>query len=384
MKFFHLSDLHIGLRLYNRDLLQDQSYIFREIVKLAKEEKPDALVIAGDIYDKAIPSAEAVGVFDQFVLTLKKELPDMVIMMISGNHDSAPRVNIYRDILKEQKIHMIGIPPQTPEEWIQKVTLEDEWGKVNFYLLPFVKPTTVKQIVGTDENGNLLSYAETLKSLIERERLCREERNVMVSHQFYLPTGTDAEKVERMDSEIRTVGNIDQVSSEVLEAFDYSALGHIHKPMKVGSDRIRYCGTPLAVSVSEADQRKSVLCVEIKEKGTCEIKELHLHPLHNVRVLKGTLDEILQESCEDYVSVVLTDKVDLDVLDMQERLYAAFPNLLEIRRENIRKTDYEKAEAQMEMDLDPFHLCCAFLKDLEESEKELLLNVINEVKEEQA
>ena len=384
MKFFHLSDLHIGLRLYNRDLLQDQSYIFREIVELAKEEKPDALVIAGDIYDKAIPSAEAVGVFDQFVLTLKKELPDMVIMMISGNHDSAPRVNIYRDILKEQKIYMVGIPPQTPEEWIQKVTLEDEWGKVNFYLLPFVKPSTVKQIVGTDENGNLLSYAETLKSLIERERICSEERNVMVSHQFYLPAGTEAEKVERMDSEIRTVGNIDQVSAEVLEAFDYSALGHIHKPMKVGSDRIRYCGTPLAVSVSEADQRKSVLCVEIKENGTCEIKELHLHPLHNVRVLRGTLDEILQESCEDYVSVVLTDKVDLDVLDMQERLYAAFPNLLEIRRENIRKTDYEKAEAQMEMDLDPFHLCCAFLKDLEESEKELLLNVINEVKEEQA
>ena len=131
-----------------------------------------------------------------------------------------------------------------------------------FNLIKFRTMTNEK-----DENGNLLSYAETLKSLIERERICSEERNVMVSHQFYLPTGTDAEKVERMDSEIRTIGNIDQVSAEVLEAFDYSALGHIHKPMKVGSDRIRYCGTPLAVSVSEADQRKSVLCVEIKEKG---------------------------------------------------------------------------------------------------------------------
>ena len=384
MKFFHLSDLHIGLKLYNRDLLEDQNFVLRQIVELAEREKPDAILIAGDIYDKAIPSAEAVGVFDRFVLALRRAVPDTVLMMISGNHDSAPRVNVYRNILEEQKIYMIGMPPQLPEEKIQKVTMEDAWGKVNFYLLPFVKPSMVKHIVGTDENGNLLSYQETLKKLIGREAIQEDERNVCVSHQFYLPSGTDADTIERMDSEIRTVGNIDQVSTEVLRPFDYCALGHIHKPMKVGSSQIRYCGTPLASSVSEAGQKKAVLCVELKEKGSCEIRELPLHPLHEVSVIRGTLEEVLKKSCEDYVSVVLTDEIDLDVFDMQDRLYAAFPNLLEIRREAGRKADYERAEGQMEEDTDPFDLCCAFLKDLGEEEKELLQDVINEVREEQA
>lgn len=382
MKFFHLSDLHIGLKLYNRDLLEDQKFIFRQIVELAVQEKPDAIIIAGDIYDKAVPSAEAVGVFDQFVLALRKEVPDTVLMMISGNHDSAPRVNVYRSILEEQQIYMVGLPPQFSEEQMEKVALEDSWGKVNFYLLPFVKPSMVKQIVGTDEKGNLLSYQETVRRLLDREILCREERNVIVSHQFYLPVGTDADQIERMDSEIRTVGNIDQISSDLLKEFDYSALGHIHKPMKAGSDRIRYCGTPLATSVSEAGQKKAVLCVELKEKGSCEIRELPLHPLHEVAVIRGTLEEVLKKSCEDYVSVVLTDKIDLDIFDMQDRLYAAFPNLLEVRREAVRKTDYEKAEAQIRTEMDPFQLCCTFLKDLEEEEKELLQTVINEVKEE--
>lgn len=384
MKFFHLSDLHIGLKLYNRDLSEDQKYIFRQITDLAKKEKPDAVLIAGDIYDKAIPSAESVSIFDEFVLELKREVPDAVIMMISGNHDSAPRVNIYRDILKEQQIYMVGLPPQRPEEWIQKVTLEDQWGKVNFYLLPFVKPSMVKQIVGTEDNGILLSYQDTVKRLLERESIQKKERNVLVSHQFYLPSGEKAEEIERMDSEIRTVGNIDQISADILEVFDYCALGHIHKPMKAGSDKIRYCGTPLATSVSEAGQKKAVLCVELKEKGRCDITALPLHPLHEVTVIKGGLEEVLKKACEDYVSVVLTDEVDLDVLDMQDRLYAAFPNLLEIRRETARKTDYEKAEVQMKADTDPYDLCCAFLKDLEEAEKELLQEVINEVKEEQS
>ena len=384
MKFFHLSDLHIGVKLYNRDLLEDQEEILQQIVGRVKKEKPDAVVIAGDIYDRAVPSAEAVSVFDRFVSSLKKEAPDTVLMMISGNHDSAPRLDIYRGILAQQKIHMVGIPPQTPEETIAKITMEDTWGKVNFYLLPFVKPSMVKKITGTDENGCLLSYQETLRRLTEREEIKETERNVWVSHQFYLPAGQDPETVERMDSEICTVGNIDQVNTDILQKFDYCALGHIHKPMKVGSDRIRYCGTPLAVSVSEAGQRKAILCVELKEKGNCKVTELPLQPGRRVAVLTGTLDEVLKKACEDYVSVVLTDEADLDVFDMQDRLYAAFPNLLEIRRQSIRKTDYEQAEAQRQISRDPFDLCCAFLKDLEEEEKELLRTTINEVMEEEA
>lgn len=161
MKFFHLSDLHIGLKLMNRDLREDQEYIFRQITDLASREQPDAVVIAGDIYDKAVPSAEAVEVFDSFAAALADAVPKAAIMMISGNHDSAPRVNCFRNILSRQKFYMVGQPPQREDEYIEKVTLEDEHGKVNFYLLPFVKPSMVKMAVGTDENGNNLSYNPT-------------------------------------------------------------------------------------------------------------------------------------------------------------------------------------------------------------------------------
>ena len=383
MKFFHLSDLHIGIKLYNRDLLEDQKYVLQQIVEYAKAEKPDAVIIAGDIYDKAIPSVEAVGVFDWFVRSLRKKVPDTALMMISGNHDSAPRVNLYRSVLEEQHMYMVGMPPQNPDEYMEKVTLEDEWGKVNFYLLPFVKPSIVKQIVGTDENGNLLSYQETLKRMTEREQINEQERNVCVSHQFYLPTGTDADQIQRMDSEICTVGNIDQVSAGVLKQFDYSALGHIHKPMKVGEEYIRYCGTPMQYSVSEAGQAKSVLMVELKEKGECCTTSLPLKALHEVRIIKGELQEVLQQGCSDYVSVILNDQKDLDVCDMQDRLYALFPNLLEIRREVAGRPDYEMAASRMDITMDPFQLCCSFLRDLDEEEQQLLKKVIGEVQEEQ-
>ena len=182
MKIFHLSDLHIGLRLMNHDLSEDQEYILKEITLLAEQEQPDAVVIAGDIYDKAVPSAEAVELFDRFVSGLTKAVPEAEIMMISGNHDSAPRVNMFRSVLRRQRIHMIGTPPQRPEEHIEKVTLQDEFGNVNFYLLPFVKPSVVKAVTGTDANGNNLSYDETLRRLIGREEIDRTERNVLVSH----------------------------------------------------------------------------------------------------------------------------------------------------------------------------------------------------------
>lgn len=378
MKFFHLSDLHIGLKLMNRDLREDQEYILNEITELAKRECPDAVVIAGDIYDKAVPSAEAVEIFDQFLEKLTESVPDAVIMMISGNHDSAPRVNCFRKVLSRQKVYMIGQPPRTETEYIEKVTLKDESGKVNFYLLPFVKPSMVKQIVGTDEKGNNLSYNETLHKLIEREKINLEERNILVSHQFYLPAGKRAEDVERMDSEMRTVGNIDEVSADVLGNFDYAALGHIHKPMKVGSELYRYCGTPLACSVSEAQQQKGIIMVEMGVKGEVKTTILPLEPLRQVKVVKGTLEEVLKESCKDYVTVILTDKADLDVIDMQERIRLAFPNLLEIRRENQRKTDYTRT-LQTEELLDPYELCCSFLKDLDEEEKMILQDVLHTV-----
>lgn len=380
MKFFHLSDLHIGLKLINRDLREDQEYILKQITELAVREQPDAVVVAGDIYDKAVPSAEAVEVFDHFISGLTSALPDTSVMLISGNHDSGPRVNCFRSVLSRQNVHMIGLPPRTEEEFIEKAVLTDEYGRVNFYLLPFVKPSMVKRVVGTDENGNNLSYNETLTRLIGREQINEEERNVLVSHQFYLPAGKSADEVERMDSEICTVGNIDQVSAGILERFDYAALGHIHKPMKVGSGSIRYCGTPLACSVSEAEQQKGIVMVEMGPKGDVEISTLPLEPLRQVRVIRGELEEVLAKGCGDYATVILTDRVDLDIFDMQDRIRNAFPKLLEIRRETVRKADHIK-ETVSQKEMDPFELCCSFLKDADEEEKKILRDVINTVQE---
>ena len=272
---------------------------------------------------------------------------------------------------------MIGVPPQREEEYVEKVTLEDAHGKVNFYLLPFVKPSMVRGIVGGEEP---LSYDESLRRLLARESVDQKERNVLVSHQFYLPTGTAAEDVERMESEIRTVGNIDEVKADVLAPFDYAALGHIHKPMKVGRETYRYPGTPLACSVSEAGQSKGILLVEMGEKGKVDTKVLSLTPLREIRVIRGTLEMVLQEACNDYVTVVLTDLADLDVIDMQDRLRAAFPYLLEIRRETLRRADYSRKGKVLEK-LDPFELICSFLRDMDQEEKALVQDVLQRVQE---
>ncbi|MBO4878088.1 MAG: exonuclease SbcCD subunit D [Ruminococcus sp.] len=383
MKLFHLSDLHIGLKLYDRDLRQDQEHILGLIVKAAAEQRPDAVIIAGDIYDKAVPSAEAVSLFDSFISSLTETLPDAEIMMISGNHDSAPRVNVYRSILSRQRIHMIGIPPQAPGEHIEKVTLSDEYGDVDFWLLPFVKPSMVRRAVGTEED-TALSYDEAVRRLLARDMPDPERRSVLVSHQFYLPDGSDPDSIGRTDSEIKTAGNIDSISADVLEPYDYAALGHIHKPMTVGKHRFRYCGTPLAYSVSEAGQQKGIIMAELGEKRTeVSLTVIPLEPLHQVREITGSLEEILSQACDDYVRAVLVGRPGADAFDIQDRLRCAFPNLLEIRREwqGIRGTALSGSSPAP--DTDPFTICCQMLGDLDEAEEALLREVVNAVKEEE-
>lgn len=379
MKFFHLSDLHIGLKLYNRDLGEDQAYILRQIIRMAAEERPDALVIAGDIYDRAVPPAEAVELFDRFITELTDTLPKLSVMLIAGNHDSGPRVGCLNAILSRQNVHMIGQPPRTKEEHMEKVVLRDQYGPVNFYLLPFVRPSMARRAVG-DEEERALSYEETLRRLIARETLDPAQRNVIVSHQFYLPSGSRPEDIERMDSEIPTVGNIDAVPADILEPFDYGALGHIHKPMKAGGEFCRYCGTPLACSVSEAGQEKSIVQVELGEKGDRKVRLLPLKPLRQVKIIRGEFSQVLGQACQDYVTVILTDREDLDVLDMQDKLRSAFPYLLEIRREGIRRADYTNRRTAAK-EPDPFELCCSFLGDTDEEEREILRDVINSLQE---
>ena len=378
MKFFHLSDLHIGLRLMNRDLSEDQRFVFNQITDTAKRESPDAVLIAGDIYDKAVPSAESVELFDHFISDLHAAVPDAHICMISGNHDSGPRINCFRSILSGEKIHMIGLPPGCPDEKIEQLTLFDEWGPVHFYLLPFVRPSMAAGAVRTEEDEGSLTYEETIRRLIEREDIRTDERNVIVSHQFYVSSGENASDIPRADSEIPIVGNIDAVSSRILQVFDYAALGHIHRPMRAGSDTIRYSGTPMAYSVSEAGQEKHILCVEMGAKAV-QTKEIPLHPLHAVRVIRGTAEEILSERSEDYVSVILTDEAESSPEDLMWRIRDAYPRVLEVRRENTRTADYREGREGSSLP-DPFELCCAFLNDPDEEEKKMLADVIRAVK----
>lgn len=379
MRFFHLSDLHIGLKLVNHDLKEDQTFILRQIADQAAQRQPDAVVIAGDIYDKAIPAAEAVALFDEFITQLRNALPQGEIMLISGNHDSAQRVDLFRQVLAHHKIHLIGLPPRRPEEYITQVTLTDSFGPVNFYLLPFVKPSMVKEITGTDAKGNNLSYDEAVHALLSRENIDTDQRNVLVSHQFYLSTA--GQDIVRSDSESITVGNIDSVNGDILELFDYAALGHIHKPQRLnGQDCYRYCGTPLACSISEAGQEKGIIEVELGAKGEVNTTVLPLTPLHAVRKIQDTLENVLASPSTDYVSITLTDEDDLDIFDMHDRLSAAFPNLLEIRRAVKQKVNYEGADIPQEQ-LSPFELCKTFLGELEDADEALLADIINTVQD---
>ena len=377
MKFFHLSDLHIGLKLYNRDLLEDQKFVLQQVVEQAKKEKPDAVVIAGDIYDKAVPSAEAVSVFDWFVLYLKKEVPDTVVMMISGNHDSAPRVNLYRGILEEQNLYMAGMPPQQPEEHIQKVTMSDEWGNVIFYLLPFVKPGYVRKLFDEEIKG----YDMAVRRLIEREEIDPARRNVILSHQFYTAGGKEP---ATCDSEIHYVGGVENVDAGVLAPFDYAALGHIHRAQHIGAEKYRYCGTPFPYSVSEAGEEKSVTVVELGEKGQPPvIRQIPLTPVREVKKLTGTLHEILEQAgeevCHAFVSITLTD--DVEAFQPKERLEEKYDHILEIRIDNARTrkllsdTEEQLAEVRPE---EAFAMFFAEMngREMTPEERELMRQVI--------
>ena len=371
MKLIHLSDLHLGKRVNEFSMMEDQKYILKQILQRIDEEQPDGVILAGDIYDKPVPPAEAVELFDEFLVDLSRR--GLQTFIISGNHDSAERLAFGGRLMEGSGIHFAPVF----DAKVAPLHLEDELGTVDVFLLPFVKPSMVKAVVGTDASGNNLSYDETVHRLIGREEIDESRRNVLVSHQFYLPVGADPAKVERMDSEIRTVGNIDEVRADILDRFDYAALGHIHKPMQVGSARYRYCGTPLACSVSEAGQQKGIIVVELGEKSDVRTRVLPLTPLRQVRVIRGTLEEVLAQACGDYVSIVLTDRVDLDVLDMQDRLRHAFPMLLEIRREAVCRADYARAHT-VDAALDPFALCKAFLgDDVDAAAQDLLRDVIN-------
>ena len=384
MRFFHLSDLHLGIKLYEHDLLKDQKAILDEIVALTRQYQPDAVVFAGDIYDRSVPPVEAVALFDDFMTQLRAALPNGEIMLISGNHDSAQRLDVFRSELSDRGIHMIGNPPMQKGETIERVTLTDDFGAVNFYLLPFVRPGMVRNVVDTKENGDNLSYPEAFSRLLALSPLNPDERNVLVSHQFFLPDGGDAENIERAENEVKQVGNLDAIPASLIADFDYAALGHIHKPMKVGSETLRYCGTPMPYSLSEENQQKGILMVEMGAKGDVQTTVLPLHPVHQVRKLRATREALLSGASEDFVSICVIGAETAEMVRLRELLRERYPNLLELRREREETVELEALQERAET-LSPYELCLQFAGErLNAEEKALLTEVMNAMKEENA
>lgn len=384
MRFFHLSDLHLGIKLYEHDLLKDQKAILDEIVALTRQYQPDAVVFAGDIYDRSVPPVEAVALFDDFMTQLRAALPNGEIMLISGNHDSAQRLDVFRSELSDRGIHMIGNPPMQKGETIERVTLTDDFGAVNFYLLPFVRPGMVRNVFDTKENGDNLSYPEAFSRLLALSPLNPDERNVLVSHQFFLPDGGDAANIERAENEVKQVGNVDAIPASLIADFDYAALGHIHKPMKVGSETLRYCGTPMPYSLSEENQQKGILMVEMGAKGDVQTTVLPLHPVHQVRKLRATREALLSGASEDFVSICMIGAKVEDMAGLRELLRERYPNLLELRREREETVELEALQERAET-LSPYELCLQFAGErLNDAEKALLTEVMNAMKEENA
>ena len=381
MKFFHLSDLHIGKQLHAYNLKDDQEYILREIVSYAERLRPDAIVIAGDIYDKSVPSAEAVTIFDEFLTELSNLEPAIPILMIAGNHDSAQRLDYASQILKRQQIYIAGNAPETADEYLKKLTLQDEEGDVNFYFLPFLKPGYVR---GVFDGQVPDSYETAVKQLLAREDIDWEKRNVLISHQFYAGSG---QEMKRADSETVSVGGLDLIDSSCVQKFDYVALGHLHGAQKSGVEHVRYCGTLLKYSVSEANQKKALHLIELGKKGEpVQVEEFPLHPLRDVRKIRGGLADIIgeakPENKDDYISVTLTDEVD--PYKPKEQLERVYSHILEVRMDNTR-TRKKLEEFEEEIILaDPLTAFDEFFEEMQgrnmnEEERTVICEVLEEV-----
>ncbi len=324
MKFLHLSDLHLGKRVNEFPMLADQKAILAQILKIADDERPNAVLIAGDVYDKSVPPVEAVELFDDFLVKLAaRKLP---VYVIGGNHDSPERLAFCNRLIDASGIH---ISPAYGGD-VRPLSLADGYGKVNIYMLPFVKPANVRRYFPEEQ---IESYTDAVRVAISKMQVNAAERNVLVTHQFV--TGA-----ARCDSEEISVGGADNVDLSVFDAFDYVALGHIHGAQNI-SPRVRYCGTPLKYSFSEAKQQKSVTVAELKEKGTLEIRTVPLTPERDMHEIRGTYEEIASKNFyenttyrSDYMHVTLTDETD--VPDAMAKLRVIYRNLMTLSYDNTR------------------------------------------------
>ena len=324
MKLLHLSDLHIGKRVNEVSILEDQEYILTKIIHIIDEEKPQAVLIAGDVYDKSIPSAEAVTLLDEFLYRLSKR--NLQVLIISGNHDSPERLSFGHRFMEGAGIHLAPVYNGK----VEPVTLNDEHGEVKLWMLPFVKPIHVRRYF---PEACIENYTDAVKVALEHMDVDKIERNILLSHQFVVGAAT-------CESEELNVGGLDQVDASVFEGFDYVALGHIHGPQNIGSNKIRYCGTPLKYSFSEEKHLKSVTMVEIGGKGVLHLQTIPLEPKRDMRQISGTFEKLTDQAyykntnTDDYLHVVLTDEED--VVEAIGRLRAIYPNIMKLSYDNAR------------------------------------------------
>lgn len=377
----HLADLHLGKRVNGFSMMEDQEYILNRILEIMEEEQPDGLLIAGDVYDKTIPPAEAVRLMDDFLTAVAaKHVP---VFLISGNHDSAERVAFGHQLMQGSGIWISPVY----DGIIRHHTLEDRWGEVNIYLIPFLRPSVVRSFFPDVE---IEDYTDALRTIIEDLQVDTSRRNVLLAHQFVTAAGA---LPETCDSEQLSVGGLDRVDGSVFSPFDYTALGHLHGPQRVGSETIRYAGSPLKYSFSELHQKKSVTVAELRAKGETEIRQIPLQPRREMTELRGTFEEILEEARKkgelqtDYYHMILTDETD--VVDALSRLREYYPNIMLLDYDN-RRTRSQKEVEQLDRveERTPGELFAALYEqqngqEMDSDRKEYLDGLIREIWEEQ-
>ena len=332
MKLIHLSDLHLGKRVNEFSMLEDQAFILKQILEVADREKPDGVLLAGDLYDKPVPPAEAVGLLDWFLTELS--VRKIAVFAISGNHDSAERIAFGSRLMGDRGVFLSPVYDGT----VDKLEMQDEYGTVCVYLLPFLKPAVVRS-VWKHKADQIRTYDDALRMVVSSIPSDPSQRNLLVSHQFV--TGAS-----RCESEEIFVGGLDNIDVSMFDAFDYVALGHIHSPQHIGRETVRYCGTPLKYSFSEAGQQKSITVVELKEKGDISISTIPLRPLRDLRKIKGTYLEVTARdfyagtNTSDYLQITLTDEEDIP--DGLQKLRIIYPNLMRLEYDNRRTRENQE------------------------------------------
>ena len=376
MKFVHLSDLHLGKRVNGYSMIEDQKCILLKILNVIDKQKAEAVVIAGDVYDKPIPPTEAVQLFDDFLFRLVER--NLQILVISGNHDSPERIAFGSRFMDKSGVHM----SQVYNGKNDLVELKDKYGKVNFYMLPFVKPSNVRRFF---EDEEINTYTDAVRVAVSHMNVNKKARNVIITHQFV--TGA-----QRSESETIAVGGTDNVDSYVFDDFDYVALGHIHGPQNVGKNTVRYCGTPLKYSFSEISHKQSVTVVEMKEKGNVKVSTVELTPKLDMREIKGTYEELTfkknyeNTNTEDYLHIILTDEED--VADAVAKLRCVYPNLMKLDYDNTRTrnslalTQAEETEKKTDTELLSEFFEKQNGKSLSDEQLEYAANLFEQIKEE--